>query len=106
VVENFLGDGSTAVFIAENITVDDMDSSELVEAVLVYVGGALQTTGYTIIDNGPVSIEFDTAPTAGYQVSVQVRRGLSWYEPGPGTASNGQALQITDTLAARFIRGE
>ena len=106
VVENFLGDGFTTVFVAENITVEDMDSTELVEAVLVYVGGTLQTTGYAVTGSGPVSIEFDTAPTAGYQVSIQVRRGLSWYEPGPSTASNGQALQVTNTLAARFIRGE
>ena len=106
VVENFLGDGSTTVFVAENITVEDMDSTELVEAVMVYVGGTLQTSGYTVTGSGPVSIEFDTAPTAGYQVSIQVRRGLSWYQPGPSTASNGQALQITNTLAARFIRGE
>jgi len=30
----------------------------------------------------------------------------SWYQPGNGTPSNGQPLQVTDTLAARFIRGE
>ena len=74
--------------------------------VQVYVGGILQSGGYTIMGDSPVTVVFATAPTAGYQVSIRVRQGLSWYEPGINTASNGVALQETDTLAARFIRGD
>jgi hypothetical protein len=46
------------------------------------------------------------APPAGVEVTILVRRGLSWYQPGDGTASNGVSLQETDTVAARFLRGE
>jgi hypothetical protein len=70
------------------------------------VGGILQTSGYSITNPSPVVVEFDTAPTAGYQVSIQVEQGLSWYQPGTTTASDGVPLQLTDTAAARFIRGE
>jgi len=71
----------------------------------VYVGGIRQYTGYSITGTGPVTVEFDEAPTAGYQVSIRVVQGKSWYQPGPFTPSNGQPLQETETLAARFIRG-
>ena len=54
----------------------------------------------------PATVTFDTAPTAGYQVTIQVRQGLSWYQPGISTASNGVPLQLTDTLAAQFFRGQ
>jgi hypothetical protein len=37
---------------------------------------------------------------------ILVRRGVTWYAPGAGTASNGVALQDTDTQAARFLRGQ
>jgi len=49
---------------------------------------------------------FTTPPTKNYQVTILVKRGLSWYASGAGTASNGIALQEQDTVAARFIRGE
>lgn len=101
-----IGDGSTTTFVATDVDVTDIDSTEVIEAVRVYVGGLLQTSGYAITNAGPVTIEFDTAPAAGYQVLIGVERGLSWYQPGPFTPSNGVPLQETDTLAARFIRGE
>jgi hypothetical protein len=69
------------------------------------VGGILQTGGYTILTSDPVSIEFTVAPTSNYQVSIVVKRGLSWYQPGDNTASDGIPLQEQETLAARFIRG-
>jgi hypothetical protein len=106
VVQNFLANGTTTIFTADEIIVTGLDSTELTEAVEVYVGGILQTSGYTVTNGSPVTIEFAQAPTSGYQVSIQVRRGLSWYEPGPSTPSNGVALQETNTLAARFIRGD
>ena len=105
VVENFLADGNTTLFAAENITVTGIDSTELIEAVEVFVGGIKQTDGYTVTSGGPVTVLFADAPTAGYQVSIRVRQGLSWYEPGATTPSNGVALQETNTYAARFIRG-
>jgi len=105
VFDNFLADGNTVLFVAEDITISDLDSTELVEAVEVYVGGILQTGGYTVTGSDPVTVVFATAPLSGYQVSIRVRRGESWYQPGINTASDGVPLQETNTLAARFIRG-
>jgi hypothetical protein len=104
--ENFLGDGTTTVFATESISVSDLDSTEIVEAVEVRIGGILQTSGYSIIDSNPVTVEFDQAPESGYQVSVSVLRGKSWYQVGVSTASDGVPLQDTNTYAARFLRGE
>ena len=103
-----LGDGSTTTFVAEFINVSNLDdSTTMEEAVEVYVGGILQVGGYTITDPGPmVTIEFDTPPPSGVQVTILVRRGATWYAPGAGTPSNGVALQDTETRAARFLRGE
>ena len=79
-----------------------MDSS-----VEVFVGGIKQTQGYTITADNPITVEFDTAPASGYQVSCVIRKGLSWYQPDfiTGTAGDGVALQDTQTYAARFIAG-
>ena len=74
-------------------------------AVEVYLGGILQTTGYTITNEDPVTVSFTTAPADGVEVTILVRRGVTWYAPGVGTASNGNPLQITETAAARFLRG-
>ena len=63
----------------------------------------------------PVAVEFVvndkvapplTAPAAGNDVTILVRRGKSWYQPGANTPSNGVALQETNTRAARFFRGD
>jgi hypothetical protein len=105
VFDNFLADGTQTLFVAESIVITDLDSTELVEAVEVYVGGILQTSGYTVTGSDPVTIVFATAPDSGYQVSIRVRRSESWYRPGINTASDGVPLQETETLAARFIRG-
>ena len=106
VSENFLADGVETTFTATDIFVAGLDSTEQDEAVEVYVGGIRQTGGYTLVSGDPVTIVFTTPPTANYQVTILVKRGLSWYAPGAGTASNGIALQEQDTVAARFIRGE
>jgi hypothetical protein len=103
--QNFLANGTDTTFIATDISIQGGDSTVLIESVEVYVGGTLQTSGYTLSSDDPVIVIFETAPTENYQVTVLVRRALSWYEPGPGTASNGIALQEQNTLAARFIRG-
>ena len=105
VYQNYLSNGNQTEFIAEDIILTG-NTSVLEESVQVYVAGTLQQGGYTVTSVAPVTVEFDTAPTQNYQVSIQVRQGKSWYMPGDGTASNGQALQVTNTLAARFIRGE
>jgi hypothetical protein len=119
-----------------NITGDpgSYDFSETItpeNAVEVYVGGTRIQTGYTIIqtagfdvgnfdinpfdltiynqDGTPVVvIVFDTAPPVGVEVTILVRRGVNWYQPGvdPLTPSNGEPLQITETKPARFFRGE
>jgi hypothetical protein len=103
-----LGDGSTTVFVAENLSVTNLDdSTTMEEAVEVYIGGTRQYGGYTITDPGPMcTVEFDTAPADGVQVTILVRRGVTWYAPGLNTPSNGVALQDTNTQAARFLRGE
>jgi hypothetical protein len=100
----FLGDGTTTLYLTD-INLDSEDSTTIDEAVEVYVGGTLQVGNYTIIGNGPVQVEFDTAPTSGYEITILVRQGVTWYAPGAGTPSNGVALQDTDTQAARFLRG-
>jgi hypothetical protein len=102
---SFLGNGVTTEFEATNITFDDSDSALLIESVEVWVGGTRITDGYTITGAGPVGVEFDTAPPAGVDVTILVRRGVNWYQPGINTPSDGVALQDTNTQAARFLRG-
>jgi hypothetical protein len=101
-----LGDGVTTSFVAELIDVSGADSTVDNEAVEVYIGGIRQYGGYTITDENPVTVEFDTAPPEGVEVTILVRRGVTWYAPGINTPSNGVALQDTATQAARFLRGE
>ena len=102
---NTLGDGSTTTFSAPNIDLSQLSTSFAEQAILVYVAGLRVYTGYTVDSVAPATITFDAAPTAGYEVSIRVRQGLGWYYPGDGS-TNGQALQITQTDAARFFRGQ
>jgi hypothetical protein len=99
-----LANGTTTIFTADvDLSLEDSTFDE--QAILVYVGGLLQTSGYAVTGNNPVTIEFDTAPTAGYQVTIQIRQGLGWYGAGSTTTYDGIGLQYTDTLAAQFFRG-
>jgi hypothetical protein len=99
-----LANGTTTIFTADvNLSLEDSTFDE--QAILVYVGGLLQTSGYTVTGVDTVTIEFDTAPTAGYQVTIQIRQGLGWYGAGSTTTYDGIGLQYTDTLAAQFFRG-
>jgi hypothetical protein len=100
-----LGDGSTTVFTADAINLLLEDSTIRDESLEVYLGGIRVTSGYTITANDPAEITFDEAPPSGVEVTMLVRRGVTWYAPGAGTASNGNPLQITETVAARFLRG-
>jgi hypothetical protein len=106
IADNVLADGIQTEFTAESINLDSVDSTELVEAVQVYVGGVLQQSGYTVLSSGPVRIGFDTPPAAGHQVSIRISQAFVMYQQGITTASDGVPLQETDTAAARFIRGD
>jgi hypothetical protein len=101
-----LGNGTNTIFVAELVDVAGNDSTVDNEAVEVYIGGIRQYGGYTITNENPVTVEFNIAPPKGVQVTILVRRGVTWYAPGINTPSNGVALQDTDTQAARFLRGE
>jgi hypothetical protein len=125
-----MGDGTTALFYAVNpdgtpiISITDFgdSSTAYIESIEVYVGGIRQynysqTSGnsqyrYIVTDFDPLGIEFIVdndpvnpllPPAAGSEVTILQRRALSWYEPGATTASDGVALQETDTEAARFL---
>jgi hypothetical protein len=126
--DNSTGDGSTTTFYAPSINVANFEDSTVeIGAIEVYVGGTRQyaysdTTvaiaegqyRWTLSNFDPVSIEFKTqstypelhAPPPGVEVTILVREcSTTWYQLGNGTASDGIALQDTDTQAARFLRG-
>jgi hypothetical protein len=103
---NTLGDGSSTTFSAANIDLSTLDVDFAEQAILVYVAGIRVYTGYTVDSVAPATITFTTAPTAGYEVSIRVRQSLGWYQPSGGYPSNGEPLQITQTYAARFFRGQ
>jgi hypothetical protein len=74
--------------------------------VRVYVGGIEQPRiSYQVTSLDPVIVLFDTAPPSSVEIVILVRDGVTWYAPGAGTPSNGEPLQITETVAARFLRG-
>ena len=106
VYTNTLADGTITTFSAANIDLSALTLSFAEQAILVYVAGLRVTTGYTVDSVAPAAITFDTAPQAGYEVSIRVRQALGWYQPANGNPSDGQALQITQTDAARFFRGQ
>jgi hypothetical protein len=116
VSDSSMGDASTTTFYAPSIKFADFaDSTVETQAIEVYVGGVRQYPisniaahsmyPWFVTDFDPLAVEFDIAPAAGSQVTILVRQGVTWYAPGNGTASNGIALQDTDTQAARFLRG-
>jgi hypothetical protein len=112
-------------FVATNIVIQDfLDSSSEALSLEVYVGGIRQykysdtttTSQYRWVQNqfDPVSVEFIvdstavpplTAPLDSAEVSILVRQGKTWYQPTATEPSDGQALQETQTQAARFLRG-
>jgi hypothetical protein len=103
---NTLANGTTTTFTAPNINLSELTLSFAEQAILVYVAGIRVYTGYTINSVSPATVTFVTAPTAGYEVSILVRQGFGWYQPANGNPSDGRALQITQTDAARFFRGQ
>jgi hypothetical protein len=130
VSDSQLGNGTNTIFVANNVSLvygegydtlpydvgtitgepGSYDFGETVapdSAVEVYVGGIRIQTGYTITQNQPVVVVFDTAPPDGVDVTILVRRGVTWYQQGvdPLTPSNGEPLQVTETVPAQFFRG-
>jgi len=101
-----VSDGSTAIFTAPNIDLSIEDPAIRNQSLEVYIGGYRVTTGYSITALNPCTVEFATIPPEGFGVTLLVRRGVTWYHPGAGTPSDGNPLQITDTIAARFLRGQ
>jgi hypothetical protein len=74
--------------------------------VEVYVGGIeVLEEDYQVISLDPVIVIFDNPPDSAVDVTILVRIGKVWYQQGIATASNGEPLQITNTAAARFLRG-
>ena len=125
VSDSSMGDDSTTLFYAPSIEMASFqDSSSEEPAIEVYVGGIRQypysdTTAesryrWFVTDYDPLAVEFVvdpavfpplSAPAAGSEVTILVRQGVTWYAPGVNTASDGIALQDTNTQAARFLRG-
>jgi hypothetical protein len=125
VSDSSMGDDSTIIFYAPSIAFASFEDSTVeTSAVEVYVGGQRQYAysdstadsqyRYTVTDYDPLAIEFvvDNSvfppllpPAAGVDVTILVRQGVTWYAPGDGTASDGIALQDTQTQAARFLCG-
>jgi hypothetical protein len=117
-----LGDGSTVVFYAPNISnnfIDDSSSTDSV-SIEVYVAGERQlrlsqpgTSQYRWIltDYDPVAIEFvvdddpvspELAPPAGVEVTIVQRRGHWWYDVETAQ-SRDLSLQETNNEPARFL---
>ena len=123
--EHFIGDGITTQFA--------LSGAVTLTTPIVTINGAKLLTGYSITTTpttvtltfttapafeavivvstytlnavDPVNITFVTAPADGAEITMLVRRGVTWYQQGAGTASNGVPLQETNTAPARFLRG-
>jgi hypothetical protein len=104
----FTGDGTTRVFTAANVVLEDnLDSTEIEEAVRVRVGGTLlDISEYFISQVNPTEVTLINAPAAGVEIDVFIVKASVMYAQGTGTASNGIALQQQTTDALRFLRGE
>jgi hypothetical protein len=121
--EHFIGDGVTNTFALNNVvalpdSIVTIDSDPQTLTTNYTISGNTLTfvtapasqsvivvALYSIVAISPVQIIFETAPASGVEVILLVRRGVTWYAPGVTTASNGEPLQITNTAAARFLRG-
>jgi hypothetical protein len=101
-----LADGSTVTFVADDINLLLEDSTIRDESVEVYVGGIRIQAGFTITADNPCTVTFNTAPADGAEVTILVRRGVTWYNPGIGEPSDGVPLQDTVNQCAQFLRGQ
>jgi hypothetical protein len=73
------------LFVADDINLLLEDSTIRDESVEVYVGGIRVTAGYSITGDNPCEVTFTEAPAAGSEVTILVRRGVTWYAPGINT---------------------
>ena len=96
-----LGDGTTVAFTADiDISLEPAPTRD--QSVEVYVGGArIPDTDYTITSDSPVIVTFDTAPPAGAEVAILVRRAHTWYN----ISTPNLPLNETNTICARFLQG-
>ena len=105
VSDSSLANGINNTFVAANIDNSSVLSPDDLESIEVYVGGILQTSGYSVSSYNPVTVVFDTAPAIGSEVTILVRRGVTWYNPGSGVPSDGVPLADTSNPCADFLRG-
>lgn len=96
--DNLLGNGSQTVFVTEGINLNYLTPAQLERAVLVYVGGILQTSGYAVTSAAPPVITFDEPVPDGYQVRVEVRRGQWLYD-----IDVESSLQENGSLGGSFL---
>jgi hypothetical protein len=96
--QDFLANGTNRRFVTEGINLNSLTPEFFDQAVQIYVGGFLQTSGYYFLSQSPIAVEFDVAPPAGYQVTVIVRQGQEFYEPGLEST-----LQDSGSLASVFL---
>ena len=73
---------------------------------LIVGGISVPPTDYTIVQANPATIEFGVTPPRGVEVALFELRGVNWYQPGINTPSDGRPLQLTNTEAAKFLRGQ
>ena len=102
----YYSDGQTVEYVL-NIDLDQVDSSiDVADAIIVTIGGTLlPQASYTVKYIGPVTVVLDIAPPQGVEIVIAVLQGKTWYQPGINTPGDGVPLQLTDTVAAKFIRG-
>jgi hypothetical protein len=108
VYTDFVSDGKTDIFQADNINLQLVDSTIVAdESLRVFVGGRqLLPSEYVILEENPAKIQLYIIPPVGVEITMAVLRGTSWYQPGIDTASDGVPLQLTQTPQAKFLRGE
>ena len=107
VYTNIMANGTQTVFTAPNVDLLIIDSTEYTEALRVLVGGIpVPETQYVLTSPNPATVTFYDPPAKGVQVTIGIVQGLSWYDPGVDTASNGAPLQVQLTPAARFLQGQ
>jgi hypothetical protein len=109
--QNFVGDGSTVNFVLQDsisstpvvlvnqvtqvLNVDYTVSFDLATGYTVQfttapsVNDIIDVCNYSIIGDSPCQVSFIVAPVEGLEVTILVRRGVTWYAPGAGTPSNG-----------------
>jgi hypothetical protein len=106
VKETFVSDGSTVNYSTQQLSIID-DSTDLnSNAVLVYVAGRRVLSGFSVTGTNPVSIVFDQPVSTGLKITVVVKQGYTWYNPGTTTAADGLGLQQATNSIARFILDE